>query len=95
MMIGAQVIPGNVVVSTTSNRGWTPEELAERLVDRIVGIADTAPEPIRAQAHAYRQSLLLLCASYLRQAAQSDRTTLTNQLREAGFPDAAEAIRRL
>lgn len=94
-MFGAQVFPGNVLVSTTTNRGWTPEELAERLVDRIVGVADTAPEPIRAQAHAFRRQLLPLCANYLRQAAQSDRTTLTHKLREAGFPDAADAIRRL
>lgn len=94
-MFNAKIIPGDVFVSTTNNRGWTPEELAERLVDRIVGVADTAPEPIRAQAHAFRQRLIPLCVSYLRQAAQSDRTTLTNQLRDAGFPDAAEAIRRL
>jgi hypothetical protein len=94
-MFAAQMSPGSVVVSTTAGRGWTPEELAERLVDRIVGVADTAPEPIRAQAHAFRERLLPLCVFYLRQAAQSDRTTLINKLRDAGFADAADVIRRL
>jgi hypothetical protein len=94
-MLTAEALPGNVIVSATQGRGWTPEELAERLVDRIVGVADTAPEPIRAQAHAFKDRLRPLCVFYLRQAAQSDRTTLYNQLRDAGFPDAAEAIRRL
>lgn len=94
-MFTAVMSPGTVTVSATSGRGWTPEELAERLVDRIVGVADTAPEPIRAQAHAFRERLRPLCVMYLAQAARSDRTTLINQLRDAGFPDAADAIRRL
>jgi len=87
--------PGSVSVSAVSGRGWTPDELAERLVDRIVSVADTAPQPIRDQALAFKARLLPLCAFYLAQAAQSDRTTLYNRLREAGFPDAAEAIRRI
>ena len=32
---------GDVVVKTTENRGLSPEELAERAVEQIVGISDS------------------------------------------------------
>ncbi len=47
-MIDATV--GNVFVQTTSNRGFTPEEVAERCLDRIVSIAESAAPEVRAQA---------------------------------------------
>jgi hypothetical protein len=94
-MFGAELKPGNVRVLTTSGRGFTPEEVAVRLVERIIAVAETAPEPIRAQALAFRDQMIPVCAFYMREAIKSDRTTLFNMLRDAGHPDAAEAIRRL
>ncbi|CAB4141949.1 hypothetical protein UFOVP421_40 [uncultured Caudovirales phage] len=85
----------SVVVHTTQGRGHTPEEVAARLVDRIVAVADTAPEPIRDQARAFRAALVPLCAGYMQAAVRSDRTTLANRLREAGMADAADAVMRL
>jgi hypothetical protein len=87
------LVLGGVVVHATQGRGHTPEEVAERLVARIVAVADTAPEPIREQARAFRDALVPLCASYMRAAIRSDRTTVANMLREAGLADAAEAVR--
>lgn len=86
---------GACTVLTTKNRGWTPEEIAERFVSRLVEISDTAPEPIRAQAHAFKDAAYRLAVHHLREAAKSDRTTVVAKLREAGQHDAAELIQRI
>lgn len=87
--------PPTVIVQTTDGRGFTPEECAERFVNRLVGVADTAPEPIRAQAHAFKEAAFRLAVLSMRDAIRSDRTTLFNKLREAGLHDAANLLMRL
>lgn len=84
-----------VGVKTTSGRGLTPEELAKQCADKIVSISDTAPEPIRAQAHAFQARVQKLVEIYLKQAVQSDRTTVYNAVRDAGHPELAEALKGL
>jgi hypothetical protein len=49
-------IPQNeqvVLVNTTDKRGFTPEELAEQCVNRIVSVSDSAHPGIRDQARAF------------------------------------------
>ena len=46
---------GNLGVTTTNYRGHTVEEVAEMATNRLVSISDTAPAPIRAQAHAFKE----------------------------------------
>lgn len=84
-----------VGVRTTSNRGLTAEELAAQCADKIVAVSDTAPEPIRAQAHAFKARVQQLVELYLKQAVQSDRTTVYNALRDAGHPELANALKGL
>ncbi len=84
-----------VSVKTTSNRGLTPEEYARQCADKIVAVSDTAPEPIRAQAHAFKARVEQLVQLYLKQAIQSDRTTVYNALRDAGHPELADTLRGL
>ena len=84
-----------VGVRTTSNRGFTAEELAEMCADKIVGVADTAPPEIRDQARAFKLQVQKVVQLYLQQAVRSDRTTVYNALTEAGHPQLAELIRRL
>jgi len=84
-----------VLVNTTSNRGFTPEELAEQCVQRIVSVSDNAHPGIRDQAHAFQKNIEMLVAHYMRQAIRSDRTTVYNALADAGHPELAELIRRL
>lgn len=92
-MIDATV--GNVFVETTSNRGFTPEEVAERCLDRIVHIAESASPEVRAQAEAFRADIRKLLVYYMNEAIKSDRTTVYNALCDAGQKDLAELIRRL
>ena len=82
-------------VNTTDNRGFTPDELANQCVDKIISVSDTAHPGIRDQARAFSKHVETLVAYYMRQAIRSDRTTVYNALNDAGHPDLAELIRRL
>lgn len=84
-----------VEVHTTSGRGFTPEEVAERCADKIISISDNANPAIRDQARAFRQQLVRTLTFYMREAIRSDRTTVYNALNDAGHEDMAELIRRL
>ena len=86
---------GIVDVHTTSNRGFSPEEVANRCLDKIVHVSESAPPVIKEQALAYKGRLRHVLSHYMREAIKSDRTTIYNALIEAGQKDLAEAIRRL
>jgi len=84
-----------VDVKTTHNRGFTPEEVAQRCADKIVFVGDSAPPAIRDQALAYKRNITKIIEFYLREAVKSDRTTVYNAIKDAGHPDLAELIRRM
>ena len=84
-----------VEVVTTQNRGHTPEEVAELCINKIVGISTTADPIIRQQAEAFKTQIKQVIIHYMKQAIQSDRTTVYNALLDAGEPKLAELIRRL
>lgn len=68
-----------VQVHATSNRGFTPEELAERALDKIIGISEDADPMIRAQAMAYRDKIRDVLVFYMHEAISSYKTTLYTQ----------------
>lgn len=82
-------------VVTTENRGFTPDEVAERCVEKLISVSDTAHPAIRDQAKAYKKQMEKVVAFYMREAIRSDRTTVYNAIKDAGHPELAEAIRRL
>ena len=96
-MIGVSggVEVGGVAVHTTDKRGFTPEEIAERCLDKIVSVADTALPEVQAQAQAFKDHIRAVLVFYMKEAANSDRTTVYNALLDAGQKDLAELIRRL
>ena len=95
MTNGLVMSVGNVMVHTTDNRGFTPEEVASRCVDRIISISDQANPVLQQQAHAFKSNIEAVVAGYIKEAIQSDRTTIYNALNDAGEPKLAELIRRL
>jgi hypothetical protein len=84
-----------VDVKTTENRGFTPEEVAERCADKVISISDTANPIIRDQARVFKNHLIKVLSVYMREAIKSDRTTVYNALLDAGHKDLAELIRRM
>jgi|TARA_R100001594_G_scaffold55563_1_gene89197 hypothetical protein len=86
---------GNLGVQTTQYRGHTPQEFAKMASDRIVSISDDAPEPIRQQAHAFKDYLEVLLADYMQKAVEGHICTICNLLEKQGHRDMAEIIRRL
>jgi hypothetical protein len=84
-----------VDVKTTINRGFTPEEVAERCAKKIISVSDDANPVIRDQAKAFRGHIAKILEFYMREAIKSDRTTVYNAIRDAGQLSLAEAIRRL
>ena len=86
---------GRVGVVTSDNGGHSPEQVAELCVAKILSVSDQAHPALREQAQAFRQQLLSVVAHYVRMGAQQDRATVCAKLRDAGFGDLADQIRRL
>ena len=97
MLTDTLAMPNNfsVEIQTTDNRGQTPEEVAQRCVNKIIGISNNAHPAIKDQAHAYRLQMEKIIAIYMRQAIKSDRTTVYNAIKDPGNPKLAEYIRRM
>ena len=88
-------VPFQVNVQTTNNRGFTPEELAEQALEKIVSVSENADPIVREQARAFQGRIRHVLVHYLKQAARSDRTTVCAALDAAGQPKLSEMIRRL
>ena len=71
---------GQFKVHTTHNRGFTPEELAEQALDRIIYVADNAHPLVADQARAFRENIRQVLVFYLRKAQNSERTTIHGEL---------------
>jgi len=83
---------GRVKVQTTTNRGLPVEFYVDEITRHILYISDTAPPGIREQARAYRENVKGVLDAGIRQAIQSNHTTLIYQLRQAGMHEAAALV---
>jgi hypothetical protein len=81
------LLSGSVMVSTTNNRGFTPEEISARAADKIISIGETSHPVIREQAQAFKAHIQKVVEFYLKEAVKNDRVTIANRLREAGHPE--------
>lgn len=70
---------GQVLVQTTSNRGYTAEEIAERVVNRLRRIET-------------EEELRRVMIKYLQEAQESERMNARRILIENGFADAAARL---
>lgn len=82
-------------VKTTSNRGHTPEEVAELCMDRLIKVGDNAHPLLQAQARAFREQMLAVVTQYIKMGIQQDRATLCAELRKSGQHELADQLRRL
>ena len=86
---------GNLGVTTKDNRGHTIEEVEEMPTNKIVSISDTAPAPIKAQAHAFKNACHKIIVYYMQEAVNNHMCTICNLLENQGQKDLANIIRRL
>tara|TARA_R110001583_G_scaffold78178_1_gene212160 strand:- start:549 stop:827 length:279 start_codon:yes stop_codon:yes gene_type:complete len=86
---------GNVMVSTTENRGHDPEFWATQITNKIVGISAEADPHIRLQAEAFREQVYRLILAGVRSAVASDRVTIRGLLAGQGHTDMADVIKQL
>ena len=78
---------GDVMVHTVRHRGFTPEELAEQALNKIIYVGDQSHPAIRDQAQAFREHIRGVLVFYMKRAIESNNTTLANRLREAGHSE--------
>lgn len=92
-MLDACALLGGITVQVTSGRGFTPEEVAERALDKLIYVGEHVDPVIRDQALAYRDRMRLVLVQYMREAINSDRTTLANKFRQAGHPELIQLLK--
>ena len=78
---------GNVMVHSVSHRGFSPEELAEQALNKIIYVGDQAHPAIREQAQAFQAHIREVLVFYMNRAIESRNTTLANRFTEAGHPE--------
>jgi hypothetical protein len=83
---------GIIKASSVSGRGFTPEELAEGALDKIIYIGRSSDPVIRAQAEAYREQIRVVLVAAMHQAIRSNHTTLINRFRAAGHPELVKLL---
>jgi hypothetical protein len=76
-----------IQVATKDFGGFTPEEVAERALDRIIQVGDQSHPLVREQAIAFRNHIREVLVFYMNEAVKFDRVTLAHKLREAGHPE--------
>jgi len=78
---------GNVMVATTHGRGFTPEEIAERALDKIIYVGSGAHPVIHEQAEAFKDSIRSVLVYYMHEVVRSHNVTLVNKFKQAGYPE--------
>ena len=86
---------GNVIVTTTSNKGHDPDFWAEAIADRVVSVGGNCHPVIAQQAQEFKDAVKATALHYIKEAIRSDRTTLTAEFERQGHKDMADIIRSL
>lgn len=86
---------GQVKVQAEVKRGHGPEFWADRCVDRLVYIADKAPDHIKEQARQFKDEMREVIYQHMVKAIMSDRRTVAITLDEAGHGDLAKMVEKL
>lgn len=83
---------GQLEVRTTNGRGFSPEELANNALDRILYVGENVHPVIRDQAVAFKENIRHILIHYMKEAIKSDKTTLANKLKAAGHPELVKLL---
>lgn len=83
---------GDITVTHVSGRGFTPEEVAEMALEKIVYVGSNSHPVIREQAEAFKNQIRGVLVRYMKQAVASHNTTIANRLKEAGHPELTKIL---
>jgi hypothetical protein len=83
---------GEIKATMVSGRGFTPEEIAEQALNKIVSIGGNCHPVIRDQAEAFKNEIRGVLVHYMKQAVRSNHTTLANRFRAAGHPELVKLL---
>lgn len=81
------LLGGSVTIATSSGRGFTPEEIAERALDKIIHVGSNTHPAIRDQAEAFKDAIRQVLVQYMHEAVRSNKVTLANKFKSAGHPE--------
>jgi hypothetical protein len=87
MITGLSSAIGTVQVMTTQGRGSSPEEIAERALDKIIYVGSQTHPAIREQAEAYRDNIRKVLVYYMHETIRAHNVTLVNRFNQAGHPE--------
>lgn len=87
-----QIAVGTVDVRTTSHRGFTPEEIAERALEKIISVGHNSHPVIVEQAEAFREDIRKVLIHYMKEAIRSHNVTLVNKFYRAGYPELVKIL---
>jgi len=85
----------SVNVATSDNGGLSTDQIVELAADKILNVAETAPQPIRDQAMAFQENIRVVLKQYIDLARREERATIAQKIRESGQTELADLIRRL
>lgn len=88
----AFLLGGGVKVMSTQGRGFTPEEIAERALDKIIAVGGQSHPLIREQAEAFRENIKQVLVFYMKEAVRSHNVTLVNKFKKAGYPELVKIL---
>ena len=83
---------GEIKATLVSGRGFTPEEVAEQALSKIISVGGNCHPVIRDQAEAFKDQIRGVLVHYMKQAVRSDHTTLANRFRAAGHPELVKLL---
>lgn len=83
---------GDVKANAVSGRGFTPEEVAEQALAKIISVGGNCHPVIRDQAEAFKDQIREVLVHYMYQAVRSNHTTLANRFRAAGHPELVKLL---
>lgn len=95
LSVNMGVVTGQVGVVTSDEGGLSTEQIADMFLDKAIFVSDKAPDPIRQQAEAYRESLRQLVCSTIDFTRKQEKATIVHTLMVSGHEDLADIVRRL
>ena len=69
-----------IKVLTKDHGGFSPDELADRALDKIIQVGDNSHPLVREQALAFREHIRAVLVFYMNEAVKFDRVTLAYNL---------------